>query len=160
MAKLPPPSKNMPDQYTVVAAIVHVSFSVIVSDMTVMLTTCYLCSLYGIKNYANVRYRYWDVVTVNFSSIFSRMCTASDFYQWQPWDARTESDCILGLDVTLERRLPQRCCLIGQGYDRPISVSYCDCNIDDYEWYVLVSSFRYFYFLVKHENTGYLNINH
>ena len=98
-----------------------------------------LCSLYGTKSYASARYRYWDVVTVNFSSIFSRTCTAGDFYQWQPWDARTESDCILGLDVTLERRLPQRCCLIGVNYDRPISVSYCDCNIDDYEWYALVS---------------------
>ena len=100
-----------------------------------MIITCCLCSFYGTKTNT----KYWDVVTVNFSSIFSRTCTASDFYQWQPWDARTESDCILGLDITLERRLPQRCCLIGQNYDRPISVSYCDCNIDDYEWYVLVS---------------------
>ena len=88
------------------------------------------CSLYGVKQGTGV----WDVVTVNFSSIFSRTCTANDFYQWQPWDARTESDCILGLDVTLERRLPQRCCLIGINYDRPISASVCECNIDDYEW--------------------------
>ena len=90
----------------------------------------FTCSLYGVKQGTGV----WDVVTVNFSSIFSRTCTASDFYLWQPWDERTESDCILGLDVTLERRRPQQCCLIGINYDRPISTSQCECNIDDYEW--------------------------
>ena len=106
---------------------------------------CYAAYMVPRAMYASARYRYWpwDVVTVNFPSIFLWTCTASDFYQWQPWDARTESDCILGLDVTLERRLPQRCCLIGVNYDRPISVSYYDCSIDDYEWYVLV------YFLSK-----------
>ena len=89
-----------------------------------------VCSLYGVK----LTSRNWDVVTVNFSNVFERLCNDNDFYLWQPWDARTESDCILGLDVTLERRLPSRCCLIGPNYVRTVSTRICQCSIDDYEW--------------------------
>ena len=86
------------------------------------------CSLYGIRS------NLWDVVTVNFSTIFERPCGSSDFYDWQPWDERTDTDCILGADVSIERRLPNVCCLIGTGYVRDVLVTTCECTDEDYDW--------------------------
>ena len=88
-------------------------------------------SLYGIRSRSLI----WDLVTINFSSIFPTLCNASDFYYWHPWNDRTESECILGLTVTIERRLPLSCCFIDTNYHRSINISVCQCTTDDYEWY-------------------------
>ena len=74
------------------------------------------------------------MVTVNFSSIFPRTCSLSDYYNWHPWDDRTDEDCILGSTVTIERRNASRCCLIGEDYSRPIQFNVCPCYEDDFEW--------------------------
>ena len=87
-------------------------------------------SLYGVRQNSAV----WDVVTINFSSIYQMTCSSSDFYNWQPWDERTDTDCILGSDVVIERRKPERCCLIGTAYTRTVSVTLCECTDEDYDW--------------------------
>lgn len=93
---------------------------------------CFLRSLYGVK--ASVTPLVWDVVTINFTSIFERACVSTDFYPWQPWDERTDTDCILGADVSIERRYPNNCCLIGPGYVRTVEITTCDCTEEDYDW--------------------------
>ena len=87
-------------------------------------------SLYGTQT----RVFAWDVVTVNFSTIYTSICTTADYYAWQPWDSRTDTDCILGSDVTIERRVVDRCCLIGQDYSRDIGFHTCLCSSEDFEW--------------------------
>ena len=47
-----------------------------------------------------------------------------------------EEDCILGSEVVIERRRPERCCLNGNEYDRVISVQPCACTEDDFDWLV------------------------
>ena len=47
---------------------------------------------------------------------------------------RTESDCVLGSSITIERRLPQVCCLNGREYDREFDFRICQCTSEDYEW--------------------------
>ena len=76
----------------------------------------------------------WSVVTVNFSSIFPSTCPGSAYYYWQPWDDRSDANCILGSSVTIERRNASICCLIGQDYSRPVQFSVCPCYEDDFEW--------------------------
>ena len=47
---------------------------------------------------------------------------------------RTESQCLLGSSITIERRKPQICCLNGRDYDREFDYHICDCTSEDYEW--------------------------
>ena len=51
---------------------------------------------------------------------------------------RTESQCLLGSSITIERRKPQICCLNGRDYDREFDYHICDCTSEDYEWWVAV----------------------
>ncbi len=93
----------------------------------------YLCvSLYGTAVGVD---HVWDVISVEFSLIFPRNCSSSDFYQWHPWDDRTDQGCLLGSSVSIERRNASVCCLIGQDYYRPTQFSRCSCSEDDFEWY-------------------------
>ena len=109
-------------------------------------------SLYGTANPGGP----WIVFTLDFASIFLRKCTNSDYIQWMPWDMvcvyislclyggvvfmigsllqRSDTDCILGSAVTIERRRAQTCCLNGRDYDREVSVDICECNSEDFEW--------------------------
>ena len=110
---------------------------------------CFYCcySLYGVQSNG------WIVVTVEFRPIFSTVCIASDYYSWTPFDdvmilvnspvfvtlpsivlQITDTDCLLGSSVTIERRLASHCCLNGESYIRAISHSVCPCNGDDFEW--------------------------
>ena len=36
--------------------------------------------------------------------------------------------------MTIERRIPDRCCLNGHKYDREVSYSVCACTEEDFEW--------------------------
>ncbi|CAI8046683.1 VPS10 domain-containing receptor SorCS1, partial [Geodia barretti] len=76
----------------------------------------------------------WTIITVDFTNIFSRQCDDQDYYDWRPWDERTESQCLLGSSITIERRKPQICCLNGRDYDREFDYRICDCASEDYEW--------------------------
>lgn len=87
-------------------------------------------SLYGVTGPGS---HTWDVVTVNFSSIFPRTCSWSDYYYWRPWDNRSPEGCILGSSVTIERRNASICCLIGEEYSRPFQFSVCPCVEEDFE---------------------------
>ena len=89
-------------------------------------------SLFGLKE-ASASLN-WDVVTVNFSSIFPFTCSPSHYYGWHPWDDRTDQACILGSSVTIERRNASVCCLIGKEYSRSVDVKSCPCNEEDFEW--------------------------
>ena len=51
---------------------------------------------------------------------------------------RSDTDCVLGVTVTIERRKARTCCLNGKEYERPISVDICKCNGEDFEWYVVL----------------------
>ncbi|CAI8011178.1 Sortilin-related receptor [Geodia barretti] len=75
----------------------------------------------------------WTVITVDFANIFPRQCDDQDYYDWRPWDERTESQCLLGSSITIERRKPQICCLNGRDYDREFDYHICDCTSEDYE---------------------------
>jgi hypothetical protein len=75
----------------------------------------------------------WRVFTIDFRAVFERECRDSDYIQWMPWDLRSDTDCILGVTVTIERRRAQTCCLNGRDYDREVSVEICQCNEEDFE---------------------------
>ena len=47
---------------------------------------------------------------------------------------RSDSDCILGSSITIERRRPEVCCKNGREYDREFAYHICECTIEDYEW--------------------------
>jgi hypothetical protein len=84
-------------------------------------------SLYGVQNHA------WTVFTVNLTNIFTRACSSGDFYTWRPYDINSDTGCLLGAAVSIERRVPSICCLTGVNYVREISYSICGCTGDDFE---------------------------
>lgn len=120
-----------------------------------------IISLYGVE-YG--RSNTWVVVTVDFNNIFNGNCTDSDYYEWMPWDdvriiqpfnytvyiqekvhieshyldpiQRSDTDCILGSSIVIERRKIDACCLNGQEYIRETTYLICECNEEDFEWYV------------------------
>ena len=97
-----------------------------------------VCSLYGTPSSND---HVWDVLSMDFQAVFPRNCSSSDFYDWHPWDDRTDQACLLGSDVTIQRRNSSVCCLIGRTYSRPTSFTVCSCTADDFEWYDTYSSF-------------------
>ncbi|CAI8030523.1 Sortilin-related receptor [Geodia barretti] len=87
-------------------------------------------SLYGIESSGS---RNWVVVTVDFDPIFSRDCGDDDYYDWLPWDDRSDTDCILGSSIVIERRNITTCCRNGRDYVRETQYSICECNEEDFE---------------------------
>lgn len=44
--------------------------------------------------------------------------------------------CILGKKETFERRIAHSNCYNGKDYDRPVKMEICECDIEDFEWFV------------------------
>ncbi|CAI7997761.1 Sortilin-related receptor (Fragment) [Geodia barretti] len=66
------------------------------------------------------------------SSVLQYSC--NEGYSWNTFHfSRSDTDCILGVTVTIERRRAQTCCLNGRDYDREVSIEICQCNEEDFE---------------------------
>ena len=48
----------------------------------------------------------------------------------------SDTGCLLGANVTIERRRPDVCCLNGHTYNRVVNYSTCPCTLEDFEWLV------------------------
>jgi hypothetical protein len=60
-----------------------------------------------------------------------------DYKTWSPSqndDSRNYIPCVLGQQVTYQRRMPHANCYNGENFDSPISMMPCGCDIYDYEW--------------------------
>ena len=115
-------------------------------------------SLYGIET----REGSWVVITLDFDPIFHRDCADDDYYEWRPWNdvtiialmplysdnityndfphyyavQRSDTDCILGNSMVIERRNRMTCCRNSHDYVRETNLIICECNRQDYEWYM------------------------
>ena len=47
---------------------------------------------------------------------------------------RSDTDCILGSSIVIERRNIATCCRNGRDYVRESQYTICDCNEEDFEW--------------------------
>lgn len=61
-------------------------------------------------------------------------CTTKDYTVWHPSDERHDSGCLLGRDISFERRRRDHVCFNGENYDRGTSSVNCSCTREDYEW--------------------------
>ena len=66
----------------------------------------------------------------NCASIDNALITIFDM----PTPQNTETGCLLGASVNIERRKPTHCCLNGCTYNREVSFSTCACTEEDFEW--------------------------
>lgn len=54
-------------------------------------------------------------------------CTDDDYEKWSP------SRCLLGADITYERRKQDAQCFNGRAYDREVTNTSCKCTLADFE---------------------------
>ncbi|XP_062521984.1 sortilin-related receptor-like isoform X2 [Corticium candelabrum] len=86
-------------------------------------------SLYG--DYPSKRE--WVIVRIDLRRELGQNCTEKDYTFWHPSDERHDSDCLLGRDISFERRRRDRVCFNGENYDRAIVSKNCSCTREDYE---------------------------
>ena len=65
-----------------------------------------------------------SVVSVDFASVISRVCTAHDVSEWS-------GQCVQGVQYTYKRRKDSSLCLVST---QP-TTSVCACSVADYEWF-------------------------
>ena len=51
---------------------------------------------------------------------------------------RSDTDCILGSSIVIERREITTCCRNGRDYVREHDYTICECNEEDFEWYIII----------------------
>lgn len=111
-----------------------------------------LYSLFGIEDHTFT----WVVWNVNISAVFPRHCIDSDYYTWSPLDEvdyeaavgalrftvklpckiqNSKRVCLLGYDVSIERRMNNITCLNGPTFHPEKFKTNCSCSIQDYEWF-------------------------
>ena len=54
---------------------------------------------------------------------------------------RSDTDCILGSSIVIGRREISTCCRNGRDYVREHNYAICECNEEDFEWYIICSSY-------------------
>ncbi|XP_065883529.1 uncharacterized protein [Dysidea avara] len=72
------------------------------------------------------------VININTSRLNLTNCGDNDYTTWIPTDGRLGDRCVLGERIVYRKRKPGRCCHTGSDYWNPISVSTCQCSIEDY----------------------------
>lgn len=78
----------------------------------------------------------WIIIKLDLKTIFKYNCTKDDFKTWSPSqddDKRQYVPCMMGQQLTYQRRIPHANCYIGQNYDLPVSMQPCECDALDYE---------------------------
>ncbi|XP_057669254.1 sortilin-related receptor-like [Diorhabda carinulata] len=78
----------------------------------------------------------WIIVKVDFTKLFPRKCTKGDYKMWYPSYSeqnRNYIPCILGQQVTYQRRIPLVNCLNGLDYVQETSIVNCECDLLDFE---------------------------
>ncbi|ERL95566.1 sortilin-related receptor [Dendroctonus ponderosae] len=78
----------------------------------------------------------WIIVKVNLTKVFPRVCTDKDYKMWTPSksdDKRSYIPCVMGQQVTYERRMRHANCLNGLDYVRVLSKKPCSCDVFDFE---------------------------
>jgi hypothetical protein len=75
----------------------------------------------------------WLIVELDFSDAVPTQCTyPDDYFIWTPSDDRSYRRCVLGAEMTFERRNSSVCCYIDPSYERSVSNVSCPCTRDDY----------------------------
>jgi hypothetical protein len=78
----------------------------------------------------------WIIVKLDMIKTFEYNCSKDDYKTWSPSqndDSRNYIPCVLGQQVTYQRRMPHANCYNGENFDSPISMMPCGCDIYDYE---------------------------
>ncbi|KAK3593065.1 hypothetical protein CHS0354_007857 [Potamilus streckersoni] len=78
----------------------------------------------------------WLMARLDFSSVLTRKCDSSDYTIWSPTHrkaAKTGSQCILGQEFILEKRIPTAHCYYGSDYNRVKSTTKCQCQREDFQ---------------------------
>nr|XP_023026797.1 sortilin-related receptor-like [Leptinotarsa decemlineata] len=77
----------------------------------------------------------WMTVKIDLEIVFNRTCSQNDFTVWFPrqnTDNKYYIPCILGQQITYERKIPHANCRHGLTYVRNISKQSCNCDADDF----------------------------
>jgi hypothetical protein len=77
--------------------------------------------------------REWVTVRVDLRKELGNNCTDSDYLIWHPSDEHNDSVCLMGRDISFERRRRHSRCFNGEDYDRSVSNVNCRCSREDYE---------------------------
>ena len=76
------------------------------------------------------------LISLDFSSLYVRKCSASDYETWSPRSI-TQTDktqfCIMGESITYQRRKRNSKCVNGENFVTSLSRKICECTEDDYQ---------------------------
>ncbi|KAG2462724.1 SORC1 protein, partial [Polypterus senegalus] len=73
----------------------------------------------------------WQLVKVDYKSIFGRGCTEGDY---QTWQLHNQGDpCVMGKKQIYMKRRPGNRCMLGKDYSRILSSESCICTAADFE---------------------------
>lgn len=76
------------------------------------------------------------VIGLNFSNVFPRECSQSDYENWSPQDLRESlhnQSCIFGRTIVYQRKKPDAKCFNPSIFDHIVEVHNCPCTEEDYE---------------------------
>ncbi|KTG35305.1 hypothetical protein cypCar_00002588, partial [Cyprinus carpio] len=80
----------------------------------------------------------WQLVKIDFRSIFNRRCIESDYV---PWDLHDQGErCLMGVKRVYRKLKPIARCVMGKTYSVTTISEPCDCTESDFEWYRKVVS--------------------
>ncbi|MGH0129392.1 UNVERIFIED_CONTAM: hypothetical protein FKN15_024121, partial [Acipenser sinensis] len=73
----------------------------------------------------------WQLVKIDYKSIFSRRCTEGDY---QTWHLNNQGEpCVMGEKQIYMKRRPGNHCMLGKDYSRMLSSEPCICVASDFE---------------------------
>ncbi|XP_056136544.1 VPS10 domain-containing receptor SorCS3 [Lampris incognitus] len=73
----------------------------------------------------------WQLIKVDYKSIFSRKCTEEDY---QTWHLHNQGEpCVMGQKQIYMKRRPGNYCMLGKDYSRILSAESCICRAHDFE---------------------------
>lgn len=78
----------------------------------------------------------WIIVKVNLTKVFPRVCGEEDYKMWSPSKSdvkRSHIPCVMGQQVTYQRRMKRANCLNGLDFVRVLAKKSCSCDVFDFE---------------------------
>lgn len=75
----------------------------------------------------------WIIVTVDLKAAFQYECKDDDYKLWSPSGSLLGRPCLLGHQISYQRRMTHSNCYNGKTYIRPTTVANCECRREDYE---------------------------
>ncbi|CAL8331020.1 unnamed protein product [Merluccius merluccius] len=73
----------------------------------------------------------WQLVKIDFRSIFNRRCTEADYQTWHLHDQG--EPCLMGVKRIYRKLKPTARCVMGKGYSVTMTSAACDCTEADFE---------------------------